>query len=150
MANRLKPICAGTLPLPHPKIFPQKLNAGLKNWSNIRINNNNRNRTNRRLVLGFGVVCSSWSQFMNMFGLQKGNSFLASAKQTSAVEEVQFSLILLLCFLISFIFVNGFMLILQFMLILDLIQNLACYLLLCGFCLFWVNFVFGVKEPQRQ
>ncbi|XP_048492119.1 uncharacterized protein LOC104903974 isoform X3 [Beta vulgaris subsp. vulgaris] len=94
MANCLKPFCAGTT---NPSItsissvssflgklsfsHPYKLNAGLKNCIN------NKNRTNRRLILGFGVTCS-WTQFMNMFGLQKGNSFLASARQKSAAEEV--------------------------------------------------------------
>lgn len=97
MANCLKPFCAGTT---NPSItsissvssflgklsfsHPYKLNAGLKNCIN------NKNRTNRRLILGFGVTCS-WTQFMNMFGLQKGNSFLASARQKSAAEEVNFS-----------------------------------------------------------
>ncbi|XP_057518151.1 uncharacterized protein LOC130799032 isoform X1 [Amaranthus tricolor] len=101
MANLLKPILAGTSPsftsfssvskfvcsFPHfhPKIIPYKLFSGHNNC--VKINNINRNRTNRRLLLGFGVSCS-WSQFLNMFGIQKENSFLAFARQKSAVEEV--------------------------------------------------------------
>ncbi|KAL2937187.1 60S ribosomal protein L5 [Bienertia sinuspersici] len=96
MANRLKPVFAGasicpsiasassvsdlvvSLSYSHPKTLPYKLNAGLNNY---------KNRTNRRRVLGFGIACS-WFNFMNMFGFQKGNSFLASARQKSAVDEI--------------------------------------------------------------
>lgn len=40
----------------------------------------------RRLILGLGV--SFWAQFMSMAGAVGGNSFVASARQKSAVEEI--------------------------------------------------------------
>ena len=132
MANLLKPILAGTSPsftsfssvskfvcsFPHfdPKIIPYKLFSGHNNC--VKINNINRNRTNRRLLLGFGVSCS-WSQFLNMFGIQKENSFLAFARQKSAVEEVRFLLLrILIVGLLIFVFLfSGFLLFWQFMVI---------------------------------
>ena len=43
-------------------------------------------RAPRRLVLGLGV--SFWAQLMSMAGAVGGSSFVASARQKGAVEEV--------------------------------------------------------------
>jgi hypothetical protein len=45
-------------------------------------------RAPRRLILGLGV--SFWAQLMSMGGAVGGNSFIASARQKGAVEEVIF------------------------------------------------------------
>ncbi|KAH9606357.1 hypothetical protein KSS87_023347 [Heliosperma pusillum] len=78
MANRLiNPISSTTYPcltslftrsIPH---FPNHI----------------RSRFNRRQVLGFGITCS-WFQFMNLFPPKSGNSFLASARSKSAIDQV--------------------------------------------------------------
>ncbi|KAK9677583.1 hypothetical protein RND81_11G153400 [Saponaria officinalis] len=84
MSNRLiNPILAGVYPpfsnsfLPHSISY--KLNAFAYNYTSKRIN--------RRKVLGFGITCS-WFQFMNLFGAKSGNSFLASARPKSSINEV--------------------------------------------------------------
>ena len=67
------------------------LSSKLKKW-------NNGGRLPRRLVLGLGT--SFWAQYMNMAGNCK--SFIASARQKGAVEQVHFSMfiiLLLICFL---------------------------------------------------
>lgn len=45
-------------------------------------------RAPRRLILGLGV--SFWAQLMSMGGAVGGNSFIVSARQKGAVEEVIF------------------------------------------------------------
>lgn len=46
-------------------------------------------RAPRRLVLGVGAAC--WTQFLSMAGSVASKSFIASARQKGAVEEVKFS-----------------------------------------------------------
>lgn len=61
-------------PVPGPFKAPNKWKSG--------------SRAPRRLILGLGV--SFWAQFMSMAGTVGANSFLASARQKGAVEEVIF------------------------------------------------------------
>lgn len=56
------------------------LSSKLKKWSN-------GGRLPRRLVIGLGS--SFWAQYMNMAGNSK--SFMASARQKGAIEQVHFS-----------------------------------------------------------
>ncbi|KAB1209310.1 hypothetical protein CJ030_MR6G009327 [Morella rubra] len=59
-------------PVPGPFKAPNKWKSG--------------SRAPRRLILGLGV--SFWAQFMSMAGTVGANSFLASARQKGAVEEI--------------------------------------------------------------
>ena len=58
------------------------LSKALKKWTSGGA------KAPRRLILGLGV--SFWTQYMNMAGSVGGNSFIASARQKGAVEEVIF------------------------------------------------------------
>ncbi|GMY36275.1 demethylmenaquinone methyltransferase [Fagus crenata] len=56
------------------------LSKALKKWTSGGA------KAPRRLILGLGV--SFWTQYMNMAGSVGGNSFIASARQKGAVEEI--------------------------------------------------------------
>ncbi|KAI8553549.1 hypothetical protein RHMOL_Rhmol05G0024900 [Rhododendron molle] len=94
MTNRLGhtlqqkiPVFAGVVACPFPSKFSVACAIDFApQLSRTLKNRNSGRRTPRRLVLGIGAAL--WGQFMSMAGNSGSKSFLASARQKGAVEQV--------------------------------------------------------------